>query len=141
MMVKIFTSIGPNTMPWSQEISQPGVGREAFDWKPITSLLAGTLTDAAEKPQWYALRWKIKVFFKILKSGCRVEESKLRTADSLCKFLLVYFLLARTVFWITMIGRSAKSRSPLVALSEREIKILDLLKHSDGSKESKNLST
>ncbi|MGY3078065.1 hypothetical protein ACVWZZ_004473 [Bradyrhizobium sp. LM6.10] len=40
-------------------------------------------TDAIEKLEWYALRWKIEVFHKILKSGCKAEESKLRTAQRL----------------------------------------------------------
>jgi hypothetical protein len=30
---------------------------------------------AIEKLQWYALRWKIEVFHKILKSGCKVEAA------------------------------------------------------------------
>ncbi|EMO70999.1 hypothetical protein LEP1GSC120_2701 [Leptospira santarosai str. 200702252] len=33
------------------------------------------------------MRWKIEVFHKILKSGCKAEESKLRTADRLKKII------------------------------------------------------
>jgi hypothetical protein len=29
------------------------------------------------------MRWKIEVFHKIMKSGCKAEESKLRTAERL----------------------------------------------------------
>ena len=35
--------------------------------------------EAIGKLNWYALRWKIEVFHKILKSGCKAEESKLRS--------------------------------------------------------------
>jgi hypothetical protein len=31
--------------------------------------------EAIEKLEWYAMRWKIEVFHKILKSGCKAEES------------------------------------------------------------------
>jgi hypothetical protein len=31
--------------------------------------------------EWYSLRWKIETFHKIMKSGRRAEESKLRTAE------------------------------------------------------------
>ncbi|EPE84110.1 hypothetical protein LEP1GSC021_2221 [Leptospira noguchii str. 1993005606] len=50
----------------------------------ILTLFQGRLTnlDAIQKLQWYALCWKIEVFHKILKSGCKVKESKLRTAES-----------------------------------------------------------
>jgi hypothetical protein len=52
--------------------------RKRIDWKLITDLPVGSRTDAIEKLEWYALRWKIEVFHKILKSGCKAEESKLR---------------------------------------------------------------
>ncbi|MCK1449375.1 hypothetical protein IVB36_00170 [Bradyrhizobium sp. 35] len=52
--------------------------RKKIDWKLITDLPVGSRTDAIEKLEWYGLRWKIEVFQKILKSGCKAEESKLR---------------------------------------------------------------
>ena len=39
----------------------------------ITDLPVGSRTDAIEKLEWYALRWKIEVFHKILKSGCAFQ--------------------------------------------------------------------
>jgi hypothetical protein len=129
------------TVIHAKEISPPGIGREAIDWKLITNLPVKTLTEAAEKLRWYALRWKIEVFFKVLKSGCRVEESKLRTAESLCKMIAVNSILAWRVFWMTMIGRSAEKISPLIALSDQEIKILDYLKPGMTSKNANSLST
>ena len=55
--------------------------RETIHWKLITDLLVRSRRDAVEKINWYALRWKIEVFHKILKSGCKAEESRLRTAE------------------------------------------------------------
>ncbi|WP_245474015.1 IS4 family transposase [Bradyrhizobium zhanjiangense] len=57
--------------------------RKKIDWKLITDLPVGSRSDAIEKLEWYGLRWKIEVFHKILKSGCKAEESKLRTAQRL----------------------------------------------------------
>ncbi|MGC9271287.1 MAG: hypothetical protein ACP5E6_14170, partial [Acidiphilium sp.] len=57
--------------------------REKIKWKLITNLAARSRRDAIEKLQWYALRWKIEVFHKILKSGCKAEDAKLRTAQRL----------------------------------------------------------
>ena len=45
--------------------------RQKIDWKLITDLPVQSSKDAIEKLEWYALRWKIEVFHKILKSGCR----------------------------------------------------------------------
>jgi len=55
--------------------------RKKIDWKLITDLPVQSRNEAIEKLDWYALRWKIEVFHKILKSGCRAEEAKLRTAQ------------------------------------------------------------
>src|SRR5437764_10497644 len=56
-------------------------GRKPIEWKLMTDLPARSRSEAVKKIDWYAMRWKIEVFRKILKSGCCAEESKLRTAD------------------------------------------------------------
>ena len=63
--------------------------RKKIEWKLITDLPVESRTNAIEKLEWYALRWKIEVFYKILKSGCKAEESKLRTAQRLTNVGLV----------------------------------------------------
>jgi len=61
------------TIVHAQEQDVPE-NRSPIDWKLITDLPITSLEGAVEKLQWYALRWKIEVFHKILKSGCRAEE-------------------------------------------------------------------
>jgi hypothetical protein len=81
--------------------------------------------DAIEKLDWYALRWKIEVFHKILKSGCKAEESQPRTADRLANLISVFCILSWRVFWMTMLNRSAPNTSPQLALTDSEILLLD----------------
>lgn len=50
--------------------------RKKIEWKLITDLPVGSRADAIEKLEWYALRWKIEVFHKILKSGCKLRNQK-----------------------------------------------------------------
>ncbi|MDI3567663.1 IS4 family transposase, partial [Bradyrhizobium sp. Arg816] len=57
--------------------------RKKIEWKLPTDLPVQSRGDAIEKLDWYSLRWKIEVFHKILKSGCRAEDSQLRTAQRL----------------------------------------------------------
>jgi len=101
--------------------------RPAIDWKLITDLPVLTREAAIEKLRWYALRWKIEVFHKILKSGCRAEEARLRTAERLVKLLAVFCILSWRVFWMTMINRSAPHAAPGLALTTTEIALLDRL--------------
>jgi hypothetical protein len=100
-------------------------GRSAIDWKLITDLPVTAAGDAIEKLVWYAARWKIEVFHKILKSGCRAEDARLRTAERLVNLIAIFCILAWRIFWMTMINRAAPDASPKLALTDGEIEILD----------------
>ena len=73
------------------------------------------------------MRWKIETFHKILKSGCRAEESKLRTAERLVNLISVYCILSWRIFWMTMINRVCPDGPPTLALTKTEITKLDRL--------------
>jgi hypothetical protein len=106
--------------------------RKKINWRLITDLPVSSRTEAIEKLDWYALRWKIEVFHKILKSGCKAEESKLRTAQRLANLIAVFCILSWRVFWMTMLNRSAPDVPPNIALTEAEIDLLDrLMKDKD----------
>lgn len=83
--------------------------------------------DAIEKLQWYALRWKIELFHKILKSGCKVEESRLRTAPRLVNLIATCCVLAWRIFWMTMVRRTDPTAAPTTALTQLELDLLDEL--------------
>ena len=83
--------------------------------------------DAIEKLDWYAMRWKIETFHKILKSGCKAEEARLRTAERLVKLIAVFCILAWRVFWMTMLNRTAPTANPTLAITDVEMKLLDHL--------------
>jgi Transposase DNA-binding len=108
--------------------------RKKIDWKLITDLPVQSRKDAIEKLEWYSLRWKIEVFHKVLKSGCRAEEAKLRTAQRLAKLIAVYCILSWRVFWMTMLNRSSPDASPALALTDAEIGLLDHLVRDKGQK-------
>ena len=101
--------------------------RKKIEWKLITDLPVRSRREAIEKLEWYAMRWKIEVFHKILKSGCKAEESKLRTAERLVNLISVFCILSWRVFWMTMINRSAPEAPPSIALTATEIELLDRL--------------
>ena len=91
----------------------------------ITDLPVGSRKEAVEKLDWYAMRWKIEVFHKILKTGCKAEESKLRTAERLANLISVFCILSWRVFWMTMMNRSAPQAPAKLALTKTEIRLLD----------------
>lgn len=100
-------------------------GRDRIDWKLVTDLPVTSPETALEKLQWYAQRWKVELFHKILKSGCRVEAARLRTAERLTKLIAVFCILSWRIFWTTMINRIAPGAPPRSALTEAEITVID----------------
>lgn len=102
-------------------------GREPIDWKLITDLPVTSRASAIEKLGWYALRWKIETFHKILKSGCRAEQSKLRTAERLVNLLATFCILGWRIFWLTMLNRSIQNARPTLAFTPLEIDLLNQL--------------
>jgi len=101
--------------------------REPIQWKLITDLPVISRASAIEKLHWYALRWKIETFHKILKSGCRAEHSKLRTAERLVNLLALFCILGWRIFWLTMLNRSTRHAAPTLAFTPMEIDLLNRL--------------
>ena len=114
------------TVLHAREPEEP-VGRPRIDWKLITDLPVDGHDAAVEKLQWYAMRWKIEVFHKILKSGCRAEQARLRTAERLVRLLAVFCILSWRVFWLTMLNRAKPDLEPDLVLTVLETNILDRL--------------
>lgn len=84
------------------------------------------------------MRWKIETFHKILKSGCKAETSKLRTAERLANLISVFCILSWRIFWLTMINRQCPNAPPEVALTKIEINLLDQLVKFKKNGHSKN---
>ncbi len=102
-------------------------GRERVDWKLLTNLPVTSRAQAIEKLQWYALRWKIETFHKILKSGCKAEESRLRTAERLVNLIATFCILAWRIFWLTMLNRTVPQADLALAFTKLERQLLDRL--------------
>ena len=96
-------------------------------WKLITDLPITSRDAAIEKLHWYAMRWKIETFHKIMKSGCRAEQSKLRTAERLVNLLATFCILGWRIFWLTMLNRSTGKARPTLAFTSLEVDLLNRL--------------
>lgn len=102
----------------------PPEGTEAVEWMLLTDIPITSFDEAMEKVGWYCLRWRIEVFHKILKSGLKVEECRLGSADRLIRYLTVMSVIAWRIFFITLMGRSNPNLPCTVLLDEEEWKVL-----------------
>jgi hypothetical protein len=89
----------------------PPAGEQPVEWLLLTNLPVQTPEQAIEKLQWYLCRWQIEIYFRILKSGCRVEELQLEKRERLEPALAFYMIIAWRVLFLTMLGRECPEMS------------------------------
>jgi hypothetical protein len=106
---------------WVRETNPPA-GEEAVEWILLTSLPVETFQQACLVADYYACRWQIEIYFKILKSGCQVEKLQLETADRIRPCLAMYMIVAWRVLYATMLGRECPELSCEVIFSAAEWK-------------------
>lgn len=112
------------TILHARETAEP-IGRARLEWKLATDLAMASTDDAIEALRWYGCRWKIELFHKVLKSGCRAESARLQTAERLSKLIAVFCIVAWRVFWTTMIARKAPEAPAELALTKAEMGLLE----------------
>jgi hypothetical protein len=81
------------------------------EWLLLTSLPIDTVEEMRLVIQYYSTRWLIEVFFRVLKSGCRVEDRRFEEMDRLLPCLAIYLIVAWRVLFLCRLGRSCPEMS------------------------------
>jgi IS4 transposase len=100
----------------------PPEGKEAVEWLILTTLNVKTFTESVKVIEYYLCRWQIEIYFKVLKSGCKIERLQFEEADRLKRCLLIYMIIAWRILYVTMIGRSYPGISCEVVFEPEEWK-------------------
>jgi Transposase Tn5 dimerisation domain len=103
------------------EINVPS-GEKPLEWLLISSLPVTDSEGAVTLLNWYLCRWEIELFFKILKSGCRIEQLQLEHVDRLFKCVTLYMIIAWRIMYIRSMGLKYPNQNCLVVFSESEWK-------------------
>lgn len=84
----------------------PPKGEEALEWLLLTNLPGSTFAEANRAVEYYCCRWMIEVFFRVLKTGCRVEQRQLETTDRLRPCIALLMIVAWRILYVTWMGRA-----------------------------------
>lgn len=95
-----------------------------LEWMLLTTLPVRDLPQAVEKLQWYTRRWGIEVLHRTLKSGCRIEQRQLGTADRLEACLAIDLVVAWRIYHLTKLGREVPEAPCSVYFEEAQWKAL-----------------
>jgi hypothetical protein len=100
--------------------TQPPAGVQLVQWMLLTTLPVEDFEQAVEKLRWYALRWGIEVFHRVLKSGCQIETRQLAGADRLEACLAIDLVVAWRIYHLTKLGRETPEVPCTVYFEEHE---------------------
>lgn len=88
------------------EETNPPAKEEKIEWFLLTSYPIPDAKVTIQVIEWYLCRWQIEIFFKILKSGCAVEDLQFTTYKATLNCLSMYSIVTWRILHLTMLGRS-----------------------------------
>ena len=111
---------------WAVALLEPAPpeGASAVEWLLLTNLPVTTWEAAVEKTQWYGQRFQIEVFFRTLKSGCRLEDRQLGEARRLENCLAIDLVVAWRIVHLVKLGREVPELPCTVFFEELQWKAL-----------------
>lgn len=95
---------------------------KAINWCLLTSLSIESIEEVMKAVKYYLCRWEIEVFFKTYKSGCKVEEKSLRSAERLYPLFSLLLIVAWRVNYLLHMSRVNPGLSCEVFFEESEWK-------------------
>ena len=107
----------------SEEIDVPD-GVQGLRWILLTTCEVRRFEQAIEKLQWYCLRWGIEIYHRTLKSGCKIEQRQLGSADRIETCLAIDMVVAWRIYHLTKLGREVPDVPCTVFFEDAEWKAL-----------------
>ena len=95
-----------------------------MQWFLPSTVEVRTAHDAAEIVGFYLQRWRIEDWFRILKSGCRVEFLLFRTAERLQRANAINAVIAWRIMVMTLLGRQVPNCEPRLMFTDQELNFL-----------------
>lgn len=80
---------------------------EPVEWLLVTTLPIESVEQVRTIVQYYTVRFVIEVLFRVLKSGCRVEERRFEHIDRMLPCVAVYLIVAWRTLMVCRLGRSS----------------------------------
>ena len=103
---------------------QPPAQVEALEWFLLSTLPVASAADARQILHWYTLRWRIEDYFRVLKSGCKVEELQHHTAERLQRAIAIKMVIAWRIQLLVRLGREVPELAAELLFSDAELRVL-----------------
>jgi hypothetical protein len=127
---KLSTKYGDKTVTVTVVIAEeinPPEGQEPLEWVLLTNVKINDAIGAHNILKWYLCRWQIEVYFRILKSGCRIEKLQLTEKHRFDPCLVLYMIIAWRILYLTVLSRECPEVSCELIFSTEEWKIAHII--------------
>ena len=104
--------------------TEPPEGEDAVRWYLLTSLPIDNPDAAREVIAFYLQRWRVEDYFRVLKSGCRVEHLAFHTADRLQRAIAINSVIAWRIMLMTLLGRQVPDCDAGLMFTDDELSFL-----------------
>lgn len=108
---------------------KPPAGETAVEWMLLTTLPIDTLEQVRTVVAYYCVRWNIEVFFRTLKSGCRIERRRFEDVERLLPCLAICLIVAWRTLFVCRMGRECPDLDCAVIFEPSEWKAVWVAVH------------
>ena len=117
--------LAPVTL-WAVHVREtaPPEGEKPLEWFLLTSVRVESIEAALETIGHYLRRWRVEDFFRVLKSGCRVEHLGFHSAERLERALAIQAIIAWRLMLMTLLGREVPECDAALLFSDIELRFL-----------------
>ncbi len=84
----------------------PPPGEPPVEWILVTTLPIDTPEQVRTIVAYYCVRWQIEVFFRTLKSGCRIEKRRFEDVERVLPCLAICLIVAWRTLFVCRMGRA-----------------------------------
>jgi Transposase DNA-binding/Transposase Tn5 dimerisation domain len=89
---------------WAIE-TMPPAGIEPIEWMLLSSVPTHTVEQALERLSWYARRWTIETWHRVLKSGCQIEARQFGDVQRFMRATALFAVISWRILYATLLGR------------------------------------
>lgn len=109
--------------------SDPPPGCNPLHWVLITTLPIETPEQVRRVVSIYASRWGIEIFFKILKSGCKIDSIHFQSVSNINNYIALALIVAWKTMITTYLSREYPDEPCTLLFTELEWKLVYLAVH------------
>ena len=103
---------------------RPPAQVEPLEWFLLTTLPVANAADARQVLHWYTLRWRVEDYFRVLKSGCKVEELQHHSVERLERAIAIKMVVGWRIQLMVRLGRELPELPAELLFSDPELRVL-----------------